>query len=115
MLPKINTHAAHQFTITENNSISIEGFEGIDARNCFCIIAQGHRYHEHGITNGSVLLCCKNVEARDGDLVVVRERNRLAVYQYRTDPKVKVDGEKRILHDASEIHAKVLGSFNFYH
>ena len=115
MLPNINTHAVHQFAITENNAISIEGFEGIDARNCFCIVAQGHRYYEHGIATGSILLCCKNVEAKDGDLVMVKEKNRLAVYQYRTDPNVKVDGEKRILHDPSIIHAKVLGSFNFYY
>ena len=101
--------------IAEDNSINIAGFDGIRMENCFCIIADGHRYHEHGIATGSVLFCCKGMEVADGDLVVVKEKNRLAVYLYRTDPNIKADGEKRILHDPSAIHAKVLGSFNFYH
>ncbi len=115
MLPNIkNTGAAHQFRIAEDNSVTIEGYAGINYQNCFCIVAEGSRYHEHGISTGSVLLCCKGAKADNGDLVLVKEKNRLAIYRYFTDPDIKSDGEKRILHDASVIHAKVLSSFNFY-
>ena len=37
------------------------------------------------------------------------------LYQYRKNKKITQDGEKRILHDRKIIHAKVLGSFNFFH
>ena len=57
MLPKINTNAAHQFTITENNSISIEGFEGIDGRNCFDEIGEEKYRGPHAIN----MWYCKNV------------------------------------------------------
>ena len=81
---------------------------------CFTIVAYGHRYHEYGIADNSLLYCCKTKNVIDGDLVLAFEGETPTLYQYREDKAIAEDGEKRILHDRRRIHAKVLGSFNFY-
>ena len=95
-------------------SIHIEGFHGLQVDKCFCVMAEGTRYHEYGIASGSVLLCKRAEPINNGDLVVVNEDGVLTVYLYLKDRKKKTDGEKRILHNKSMVYAKVLGSFNFY-
>ena len=109
------TQARHPILINGYGSIQINGFSGLIPKKCFCIMADGHRYQEHGISTGSVLFCQRAAEINDGDLIVVKENGAFALYLYLKDRKVKADGEKRILHNKSKAYAKVLGSFNFYH
>lgn len=109
------TQARHPILSNGYGSIQIDGFSGLIPKKCFCIMADGHRYQEHGISTGSVLFCQRAAEINDGDLIVVKENGAFALYLYLKDRKVKADGEKRILHNKSKAYAKVLGSFNFYH
>lgn len=104
----------HPILTNENGAIQIAGFEGTNADKCFCIMADGHRYHDHGISTGSVLLCEQYAPIRDGDLVVVEENGVFSLYLYLKNQEIQADGEKRILHNKSKAYAKVLGSFNFY-
>lgn len=96
------------------DAIEITGFTGIDQKRCFCTFAEGSRYHEHGISTGSMLLCQRKAPISDGDLVLVDVDGVLTIYQYRKDRRVKEDGEKRILHNKSKAYAKILGSFNIF-
>jgi len=105
----------HTVTADHRGTFCIDGFQGIDQAACFCIIAQGKRYHEYGIADNSLLYCCKTVEVFDEDLVIAFDGETPTIYQYREDISITADKEKRILHDRNRIHAKVLGSFNFYH
>lgn len=107
-------NARHSILSDGLGSIQIDGFSGLNIDRCFCIKAEGHRYHEHGIATGSILLCQRAVPVSDGDLVIVEEDGAFALYRYLKDRKIKEDGEKRILHNKSRAYAKVLGSFNFY-
>ena len=107
-------NAKHPVRTDEVDSIRIDGFKGLQAEKCFCVVAEGTRYHEYGIASGSVLLCKRAEPINNGDLVVVNEDGVLTVYLYLKDQKKKTDGEKRILHNKSMVYAKVLGSFNFY-
>ena len=45
-------------TVSGNNKgdILITGFANVENKKCFCIMADGHRYHEYGISTGSLLL-----------------------------------------------------------
>lgn len=104
----------HPILTDGTGAIQIAGFEGANADKCFCIMADGHRYHDHGISTGSVLLCKRSAPISDGDLVVVEEDGAFSLYLYLKNRKIKADGEKRILHNKSKAYAKVLGSFNFY-
>ena len=106
--------ARHPILSNGFGSIQIDGFTGVDTKKCFCIMADGHRYQEHGIATGSILFCQRAAEINDGDLIVVKENGAFALYLYLKDRKTKADGEKRILHNKSKAYAKVLGSFNFY-
>ena len=107
-------NAKHPVLTDGISSIHIEGFHGLQADKCFCVMAEGTRYHEYGIASGSVLLCKRAEPINNGDLVVVNEDGILTVYLYLKDRKRNVDGEKRILQNKSMVYAKVLGSFNFY-
>ena len=108
-------HTRHTVAAHPDGVLKIDGFDGVNVDACFCIVAYGHRYHEFGIADNSLLFCCHTNAASDGDLVLVFEEGIPTLYQYRKNKSVTVDGEKRILHDRKRIHAKVLGSFNFYH
>ena len=115
MSPEIETiNARHSILSAGFGSIQIDGFSGLNIGKCFCIMAEGHRYHEHGISTGSILLCQRSLPVNDGDLIVVKENGAYALYLYLKDRKIKADGEKRILHNKSKAYAKVIGSFNFY-
>lgn len=104
----------HPFLCSGYNSIQIDGFVGLNMDQCFCIVANGHRYLDHGIITGSVLFCQRSAPIKDRDLVVVDEGNGFSVYLYLRDRQVSEVGSKRILHNKSKAYAKVLGSFNFY-
>lgn len=105
----------HPISARYDGHLLIGGFQDIDVDACFCIKAYGHRYHEYGIADDSLLCCCKTNAVSDGDLVLVFEEDVPTLFQYRKDKKITQDGEKRIIHDRRRIHAKVLGSFNFFH
>ena len=96
------------------DAIEITGFSDLDRERCFCTFAEGSRYHEHGISTGSVLFCQRKAPIVDGDLFLVDVDGVLTIYQYRKDRKIKADGEKRILHNKSKAYAKILGSFNIF-
>lgn len=104
----------HIISASYNGQLMITGFQGIDVDACFCIKAYGHRYHEYGIADDSLLYCCKTSKVSDGDLVIVFEEDVPTLFQYRKSKKITQDGEKRIINDRKRIHAKVLGSFNFF-
>ena len=105
----------HIISARYDGHLLIAGFENIDADSCFCIKAYGHRYHEYGIADESLLYCCKTNAVSDGDLVLAFEGDVLTLFQYRKDRKITKDGDKRIIHNRRQIYAKVLGSFNFFH
>lgn len=104
----------HPISCNDRGSIQIDHFSDLKPEKCFCTFAEGHRYYEHGIATGSVLLCQRKAIINDGDLVLVDVDGILTIYQYRRDRKIKSDGEKRILHNKSKAYAKILGSFNIF-
>ena len=67
------TQARHPVLSNGYGSIQIDGFSGLIPKKCFCIMVDGHRYQEHGISTGSVLFCQRAAEINDGDLIVVKE------------------------------------------
>lgn len=97
-----------------SGAFEISGFSGVKYDKCFCTFAEGSRYHEHGISTGSMLLCQCGAPISDGDLVLVDVEGTLTIYQYRRDRKIKQDGDKRILHNKSKAYAKILGAFNIF-
>ena len=105
----------HTVFVNQKGALMIEGYNGISSDECFCIVAKGHRYHKYGIADDSLLYWCKNAEVGDGDLVVAFDGDVPTIYQYREDSGTTSEHEERILRDRKQIHAKVLGSFNFYH
>lgn len=109
-----NEFTRHPFSCSRNGMLLIDGYQDVDMDACFIIVAHGHHYHEYGIADNSLLYCCKTKKVSDGDLVLTYEKEGPTLHQYRKDKSIKVDGEKRILHDRRRIYAKVLGSFNFF-
>lgn len=60
------TQARHPVLSNGYGSIQIDGFSGLIPKKCFCIMAEGYRYQEHGISTGSVLFCQRAAEINDG-------------------------------------------------
>lgn len=110
----VDVFAAHGMRMHETNSIEICGFSNLTEENCFCVVAAGHRYHEFGIADGSVLLCSKAVTPQDGDIVTTFDGTLFTIYVFRPGSMEAMDGEKRIIADRGKIYATVLGSFNYY-
>ena len=104
----------HTVSANSKGDILITGFSNMENEKCFCIMADGHRYHEYGISTGSLLLCQRGAAINDGDLIIVKEDGAFTIYLYLKDRKIKEDGDKRILHSKSKAYAKVIGSFNFF-
>ena len=104
----------HTVSVNSKGDILITGFTNAKNEKCFCIMADGHRYHEYGISAGSLLLCQRGAAINDGDLIIVKEDGAFTIYLYLKDRKIKEDGDKRILHNKSKAYAKVIGSFNFF-
>lgn len=115
----MNTNIAipveHPIAIYTPSSLLVEGFESLDLDDCFAIVAYGKRYHDYGITDGSVLLCSKTLLPHENDLVLAIDDNVPTVYIYRPDSAVSFDGEKRILSDSKLIYATVICALNFYY
>ena len=104
----------HTVSGNGKGDILITGFTSAENEKCFCIMADGHRYHEYGISTGSFLLCQRGAAINDGDLIIVKEDGAFAIYLYLKGRKIKEDGDKRILHNKSKAYAKIIGSFNFF-
>lgn len=104
----------HTVSVNSKGDILITGFTNAKNVKCFCIMANGHRYHEYGISTGSLLLCQRGAAINDGDLIIVKEDGAFTIYLYLKDRKINEDGDKRILHNKSKAYAKVIGSFNFF-
>lgn len=98
----------------KQRALMVYGYTGYIKDDWFAMPAFGRRYHEYGIADGSVLLCGPSESFCDGDLVIAEENGGPAVFVFSTDPNYTEDGDKRILHDESQIQAKIMGSFNFY-
>lgn len=111
---EMTTDVRTPICFASSNAIQIEGLPPMKHKNCFCIYAGGHRYHDYGISTGSLLFCQRGAAISDGDLVLVDVEGVLTIYLYRKDRKIKQDGEKRILHNKSKAFAKILGAFNIY-
>ena len=104
----------HTVSVNSKGDILITGFTNAKNEKCFCIMADGHRYHGYGISTGSLLLCQRGAAINDRDLIIVKEDGAFTIYLYLKDRKIKEDGDKRILHNKSKAYAKVIGSFNFF-
>lgn len=104
----------HTIAAGTDGKLVIDGFQSFDVDSCFCILAFGHRYHEYGIADNSMLYCCKTNAANNGDLVLVMDGETPTLYQYREDKTITKDGEKRILHDIDQVFARVLCSINYF-
>ena len=63
----------HTVSVNSKGDILITGFTNAKNEKCFCIMADGHRYHEYGISTGSLLLCQRGAAINDGDLIIVKE------------------------------------------
>lgn len=106
--------ATHPLLSTDTGELLIKGFEGLDAAQCFGIIANGDRYHDYGICDGSYLFCCKALLPQSGDLVVSYLEGSPAVYLFRPGAANGMDGRKRIIGNAVQVYAVIVGAFNFY-
>lgn len=104
----------HSIHLSQTGNIQITGYSNLEQGPCFCIVAQGTRYHDYGIADGSLLFCSKAEPPKDGDLVIVYEGQSPAVYLYRPTITYMEDAGKHITTAPTQIYAVVLGSFNFY-
>ena len=108
-------YSHHSVFVNHKGQLMIEGYQGVSFDDCFCIIAKGHRYQRYGIAEDSLLYCCRNAEVDDGDLVIAYDGNIPTIYLFREHNDPAQIGDERLLHNRKQIHAKILGSFNFYH
>jgi len=104
----------HRIGYQYSDSILIEGFDGMVDENMFCIEAIGHRYHDYGIADHSLLLCSTAVVPEPEDLVICFEDDLATVYIFRPDATDAFDGEKRLLREPEKVDAVIISSFNYY-
>ena len=79
----------HTVSVNSKGDILITGFTNAKNEKCFCIMADGHRYHEYGISTGSLLLCQRGAAINDGDLIIVKEDGAFTIYLYLKDRKIE--------------------------
>lgn len=84
------------------------------SEECFAVIASGHRFHAYGIANNSMLLCDPAAEVRPDDLVVVMNDGKPEVKLYRPTQPIPEGSDMPVLKSKKAVHAKIIGSFNFY-
>lgn len=106
--------ASHEIGCYNADTILIRGFNGIINNRMICLKALGHRYHEYGIADYSILLCSSDIEPKHGDLVVSFDGLQPVIYVFRPDATEDYDGEKRVLRDPAKIDAVIVSSFNYY-
>ena len=84
------------------------------SEECFAVIANGHRFHSFGIANNSLLLCDPAADIQPDDLVVVMKDGITEVKLYRPTQPIPEGSDMPVLKSKKAIHAKIIGSFNFY-
>lgn len=80
----------------------------------FGIIASGHRFHAYGIANNSMLICDPVAEVHPDDLVIVMNDGNPEVKLYRPTQPIPEGSDMPVLKSKKAVHAKIIGSFNFY-
>ena len=104
----------HPISSGDQDALVIHGFEGTLDNGCLSIVAYGDHFLEYGIADNSLLVCSMTVEPQEGDIVIHFDGARPVAYLFQPDSDAECDEENRLLHDAGQVDAVVLGSFNFY-
>lgn len=82
--------------------------------NCYSMLASGDHFHAYGIANNSLLICDPGADVRPDDLVVVMTDGKPEVKLYRPTKQPPAGSGIPVLKSKKAVHAKVIGSFNFY-
>ena len=98
-----------------DQTVMIKGFAGRLAGDVMLFNSFGRNYLDYGITDGSLLLCANGIEPHDGDLVIMMNQGKPAVYFYGTATTETAEGSMRVLGNADEADYVIVSAFNFYH
>ena len=98
-----------------DQTVMIKGFAGRLAGDVMLFNSFGRNYLDYGITDGSLLLCANGIEPHDGDLVIMMNRGKPAVYIFRLGSTETAEGSMRVLGNADEADYVIVSAFNFYH
>lgn len=112
-LNALGTAYGHPISIS-NGSVRINGFPFGTANNVYSQISYGNAYLKYGIADGSVLLCCSDLDIMDGDLVLAGGGFNPSICRYFANPEISSDSAEQVVHDKRDIAAKIIASFNFY-
>lgn len=102
----------HPVVPVGRSAVEIGGFSFPPFADVYTQIVWGSRWASWGIPDGSVLLCCREADIRDGDLVLLSGCQE--VCRYRADPADEPDAAERVCHSTGEVCAKVLAAFCFF-
>ena len=112
-LNDLSIACSHPISIS-NGSVRINGFPFGFSNNVYSQISYGNAYLKYGIADGSVLLCCSDLDVMDGDLVLDGGGFNPSICRYFENPEMSPDSTEQVVHDKQEITAKILASFNFF-
>ena len=98
-----------------DQTVMIKGFAGRLAGDVMLFNSFGRNYLDYGITDGSLLLCANGIEPHDGDLVIMINQGKPAVYIFRPGSTETAEGSMRVLENADEADYVIVSAFNFYH
>lgn len=98
----------------KNQSLTIEGFTQDLDRTVYLLRGLGRRFRDLGISDGTLLLCARDIAPKDGDLVIRMCGEEPTLCIYRPHSKEAFEGLKPVLNDGKEVDAVVVCSFNFY-
>ena len=98
-----------------DQTVMIKGFAGRLAGDVMLFNSFGRNYLDYGITDGSLLLCANEIEPHDGDLVIMMNQGKPAVYIFRPGSTEPAEGSMRVLGNADEADYVIVSAFNFYH
>lgn len=98
-----------------DQTVMIKGFAGRLAGDVMLFNSFGRNYLDYGITDGSLLLCANEIEPHDGDLVIMMNQGKPAVYIFRPGSTETAEGSMRVLRNADEADYMIVSAFNFYH
>ena len=98
-----------------DQTVMIKGFAGRLAGDVMLFNSFGRNYLDYGITDGSLLLCANGIEPHDGDLVIMMNQGKPAVYIFRLGSTETAEGSMRVLGNADEADYMIVSAFNFYH
>lgn len=98
-----------------DQTVMIKGFAGRLAGDVMLFNSFGRHYLDYGITDGSLLFCANGIEPHDGDLVIMMNQGKPAVYIFRLGSTETAEGSMRVLGNADEADYVIVSAFNFYH